>query len=366
MDHLLSEVLTTGADGERFVRFANADGKVWLMPTKNLRTAMELYQPSGRNGKLLKRLLPWLHGCAPIVKAIHAERLTCSLREDLNRLFEKTFCTSGPDFAIFCGTPCVHQKMTMQVSKGEHISGYVKLTESEAIARLFSQEAKYLDALKDAGIGGVPRVLFCGTLADNISVFVQSTAKSRRSKVVHRWSPLHEEFVNRLYAKTRKEILFEESDYFRVIDALMNHLAWLPDEDIRHEVETAWSCIKAKWSGKTVDFAAYHADFTPWNMFVERGELFVFDWEYAQLSYPPHLDRYHFFTQTAIFEQHRGAKEIIAHMTSEKGRWMNREMYRAYIVEVMARFTLREQGKVSGDVAESMKLWGELLTYLNR
>ena len=366
MDHLLSKVLMTGTGGERFIRFANADGKVWLMPVRNMRTAMELYQPSGRNGKLLKCLLPWLHGCAPVVKAIHAERLTCCLCEDLDRLLEKTFGTSGLDFAIFCGTPCVHQKVTMQISRGEHILGYVKLTESGAIARLFSKEAKFIEALKEVGMESVPQVLFCGTLANGVSVFVQSTVKSRRSKVVHGWSPLHEEFVSRLYAKTRKEILFEESDYFRLMEALMEHLAWLPDEDIRQEMEAACSIIRDKWSGKAVDFAAYHADFTPWNMFVERGELFVFDWEYAQRSYPLHLDRYHFFTQTAIFEQHWGLKEIIAYMTSEKGRWIDHELYRAYIVEVMARFTLREQGKVSGDVAESMKLWGELLAYLNR
>lgn len=35
-----------------------------------------------------------------------------------------------------------------------------------------------------------------------------------------------------------------------------------------------------------VEYGVYHADFTPWNMSVEEGQLFVFDWEYASLTYP--------------------------------------------------------------------------------
>lgn len=40
--------------GEGFYKLVNGDGKVWLMPARNMRIAMNLYQPSGIKGKLLK------------------------------------------------------------------------------------------------------------------------------------------------------------------------------------------------------------------------------------------------------------------------------------------------------------------------
>ena len=36
--------------GEVFYRLMNGDGKVWLMPARNMRVAMNLYQPSGIKG----------------------------------------------------------------------------------------------------------------------------------------------------------------------------------------------------------------------------------------------------------------------------------------------------------------------------
>ena len=99
-------------------------------------------------------------------------------------------------------------------------------------------------------------------------------------------------------------------------------------------------------------------------MFVEKGELFVFDWEYAKMTYPPMLDRYHFFTQTAIFERHWHLEDIIRYINSDNGKWINTDSYKAYLIEIIARFTLREQGNVDGDIAKSMKLWNSLLSFL--
>ena len=60
--------------GAPFYRFSNSDGKVWLMPVRNMRIAMNLYQPSGRNGKAMKALFPWLHRVPLVRKAAHAQK----------------------------------------------------------------------------------------------------------------------------------------------------------------------------------------------------------------------------------------------------------------------------------------------------
>jgi hypothetical protein len=78
--------------GKRFYRFGNADGKYWIVPARGMRTALNLYQPSGIKGKMVKALLPCLHWIAPVRKAIKAQRLQCRLNSELHSLLCRVFC----------------------------------------------------------------------------------------------------------------------------------------------------------------------------------------------------------------------------------------------------------------------------------
>lgn len=347
-------------------RFSNADGKTWLLPSRHIRTALSLYQPSSRNGKLLKTWFPRLHWLQPVRQALHVQPMSYDLDEGLRGLLARIFDTDGLDFSIFCGTLCVHQKLTVQLSQGNRIKGYCKITDSRDIARLFDREADLLHQLAECGLTGIPRCLFHGEWKEGISLFVQSTIKTNRSTVPHAWSDKQADFLTRLTNATRICLPFEESDYYHTLCELQAHLDWLPDEEARITVASVLHAIMEMWKGREVDYAAYHADFTPWNMFVERGELFVFDWEYAQMSYPPGLDRYHFFTQSAQFEKHWEAEDFIAYIKSLNGNWINKEEYMLYLLEVIARFTMREGGHIGDSVAIRMKVWIDLLAYLNK
>ena len=360
----MTEGILIKGEGERFYRFANADGKVWIMPARNIRTAMELYQPSGRNGILLKRCFPLLHRMAWVRRKIHVETFRCCLTDELRLVLENAFHTNGLEFSLFCGTPCVHQKITMQISQGQRILGYCKISDKHEIASLFDKEAALLNDLHARGVKNIPTGLYCGCLGDGTKLFVQSTSKSLGSAVVHEWKDLHDRFLARLQELTQQKLKFEDSDYFKTLKAFERHYDWLPAEVDKQLMREAIEATCYRWRGKEVVFSACHADFTPWNMFVEKGKLFVFDWEYAQMTYPPMLDKYHFFTQTAIFERHWEAADIIRYIDSKEGRWIVAEDYKAYLIEVIARFTLREQGQANSNITLSIKLWNELLMFL--
>lgn len=290
--------------------------------------------------------------------------MQCHLNDNLRLVLEKTFNTKDIEFSVFCGTPSVHQKITMQISKGSHILGYCKISDNDDIASLFDKEAQLLKDMHTKGNANIPECLFCGNLPDGYTLFVQSTSKTLDSKVVHEWGDIHTRFLTDMRNATIQKLRFENSDYFHTIEALREHIEWLPAMVDKSVVERTISDIYNCWQGKEVTFSAYHADFTPWNMFVEKGELFVFDWEYAKMTYPPMLDRYHFFTQTALFERHWTSQDIIRYIGSNEGKWINADNYKAYLIEIIARFTLREQGNVNGDIAMSMKLWSELLSFI--
>ncbi|MGN0282539.1 MAG: hypothetical protein ACI4B3_09600, partial [Prevotella sp.] len=338
----------------------------WIMPARHLRTAMELYQPSGSKGKLLKRWFPLLHQMPLVRRAIHVETMLCRLNDELLQVLERAFNTNDLEFAIFCGTPCVHQKITMQISKENKILGYCKISDNDEIAALFDKEAQLLKELQKKGIKNIPECLYYGGVDNGTTLFVQSTEKSLNSEVVHDWDDMHEQFLTNMRDATTQYLKFEDSDYFQTLKVFEKHYDWLPVEVDKEMVRKAIEDTCCRWRGKEVAFSAYHADFTPWNMFVEKGDLFVFDWEYARMTYPPMLDKYHFFTQTAIFERHWKAVDIIRYIGSDEGKWVDADDYMAYLIEIIARFTIREKGNVNGDIAMSMKLWNELLSFLDK
>ena len=347
--------------GKKFYRFGNADVKFWIVPARCMRTALNLYQPSGIKGKLVKALLPCLHWMAPVRKTIKAQSVNCRLNSELHGLLCKVFGVQDIEFAIFEGTPSVHQKITMQLSQGNRILGYCKLSESCDIKALFEKEASVLEWLAGKGVTSIPKALYCGTLTGGIHIFVQSTEKTASSKVGHDWGELQEKFLAQLHEKTKAVLPFEKSDYYTTLTALERHLNWLPKDIDCNVVAKAISTLKEKYCGKKVDFCACHCDFTPWNMFANKDRLFVFDFEYARLSYPAGLDRYHFFTQTAVFEKHWGADEILSYIHSDAGKWIEREKYAMYLLDVISRFTMREGGKVTGEAVKPFALWGKVL-----
>ena len=324
---LLTEVLSIWEDSPSFYRIENKDGKVWLMPVRRLRTAMHLYQPSGRNGKLLKRWFPLLHRLPLLKQKLHIETTRCSLAEDLYDKLCKLFNRDRLEFAVFCGTPCVHQKLTIQLSSGDNILGYCKVSDSKEVAELFSRESNILGKLYKAGVHNVPKIMYVGEWRNGVHLLVQTTRKTDRSQVIHDWGHLHDGFLRDMAVKTKQRLVFEETDYYKILNELSMHLDWLPSDEGRELVRGVLEKVLNKNKHKMVEYGAYHADFTPWNTFVEQGELFVFDWEYAQMTYPPMLDRYHFFTQTAMFEKHWYSDEIIAYVESAEGDWVDKTEY---------------------------------------
>lgn len=350
--------------GEEFHRFGNSDGKYWIMPARNMRTAMNLYQPSGSKGKMVKSLLPCLHFLTPVRKVIHAEKLHCRLNGDLRELLCKVFDTRDIEFSIFEGTPSIHQKITIQASTGKKVLGFCKLSENNDIKVLFEKESDILTRLAECGVKNIPQALHCGTLKSGMHIFVQSTAKSASSRIIHEWSGLHEKFLSQMHEKTKQLVPYEESDCCKSIDAIGKAMDNLPDCIDRKVIATAIADIHKEFDGKAMELSAYHGDFTPWNMFANGKELFVFDFEYAAMSYPPGLDRYHFFTQTAIFERHWNANDITVFIESDNGKWIDKKLYTIYLLDVISRFTLRENGKVSGKAATPFALWGKILESL--
>lgn len=94
-------------------------------------------------------------------------------------------------------------------------------------------------------------------------------------------------------------------------------------------------------------------------MTIEDNRLFVFDWEYGRLSYPPMLDRYHFFIQQALHVTNLKPDKIYRLMCSMP--WYTTEDYTIYLLDIISRFTLRENGELSQSFLSMLEVWTDLL-----
>lgn len=351
-------VLIFRAGRVRFYRLTNADGKAWILPARNMTTALELYQPSGIKGKLLKKFFPYLHPFSIVRKHLGIQSLSIDLCEEIANEARKVFGVKDIEFSIFEGTPSVHQKVTIQFFAGNRILGYGKVTDSEDIAQLFLHEEGLLDALKEKGIGNIPQCLVCKSLNSGNTLFIQSTVKNNKSFSPARWTNLHEDFLTRLAENTAADVIFEKSDFYIALKDLEDIMPAIPQQ-YRATIEQAIAEVKSKYQGKTCRFSAYHADFTPWNMFVNKDRLFVFDWEYGRMTYPPMLDRYHFYIQQAIHVAHMPAEEITTEM--KKIPWYDALDTKCYLLDVISRFVCREKGTISRELDATLKIWTQLL-----
>lgn len=364
IENILGRILKIEGEN-RYHSFINTDGKRWIMPVHNMAIAMELYQPSGIKGKRLKRFLPHLHWCRFVRERLdivmHSYVLAGGLKQRLCELFQ----VYDIEFAIFCGTPSVHQKITIQLSRGSRILGYCKVTDKEDIKQIFRKEQVLLGELSVLGVENIPRCLACEPLFGSIGIFVQSTIKSCRSKTVHQWSKKHWDFLRLLHQRTQRLQPFEQTDFYYMLSKLISQIDTLPDSSVTI-IRQAINGINKEYSGTNVLFSAFHGDFTPWNMFVEQGRLFVFDFEYAQLTYPPFLDWFHFFMQTMLFEKHMEINNIMRRYSEQKQSlsvyFVNPDLaFQSYLLSVIGTYIARSNGMCDEQTRDMVLRWTEML-----
>ena len=351
--------------GNMFFSFSNADRKQWIMPRKNMAVAMNLYQPSSLKGKSVKFFLSRFQNLGFIRRQIGVVQQQYKLYPEFENLLFRLFQTKEFEFAVFCGTPSVHQKITIQISTDIKIMGYCKVSDQAEIKELFQHEQLILNELKQKKVNQIPECLYYGPLKDDLYVFVQTTTKTIQSKTIHQLKKLHWDFLLHLYNKTKQNLPFEQTIFSNTLSGLESMINLFSPVDAA-VINSAIIDLRNVFEGKDVLFSAYHADFTPWNMFVENKQMFVFDWEYAQLSCPPFMDAFHFFTQTAIFEKKMSTNEILNKYENVKYEFKpyidNPDLvYQCYLLAVIAQYTQRDKGIFDENVKNMIQTWIQLL-----
>jgi hypothetical protein len=352
-----------------FLRFSNADGKSWIVPEDHFKTALCLYQPTGWKGRSLHRFFAWISAIPFLRKLAGMEIFSGTVDVHFSELMKDIFKTEQVSCSLFSGTPSIHQKITVQIFDRENILGYCKVTRSDEIAAIFSREAQVLYTLREKGVSHIPECLYNGIYRDDISIFVQNTHKSLKSTTSHSFTKHHSAFLQLLHEKTVTSLDYVDSDFYHSVSYLETQLSSFTATQ-REIISRVLKEVDAVFKKKSkVCFSAYHADFTPWNTYLEKGELYVFDFEYTKMSYPPYLDWFHFFTQVALFKHKANAQDIATMFDKERNKlnyflYAPPFMYKCYLLDIISFYIHREKGNLEGDVERNMVVWIELLGLL--
>jgi thiamine kinase-like enzyme len=351
----------------QYLYVENSDQKAWLLPKSCIKASLNIYQPSSNCGKIWKYMLPYVYMFPFMHKPFHLTVVDCNIDTMFVKYLEEIF-EKDVQLSIFFGTPSVHQKPTIQISKGEKLLGYCKVTKNNNVIAIFRNEKDILSYLNVKQVTNCPICLGLESVRDSY-IFVQNTAKTINSKYCDRLTPMHVNFLKQLAEKTFQVLLYKNTDFKKNIDQLELTLDILGKEQkliILKSIER----VHKYYGTKEVQFCVAHRDFTPWNTYITGNELFVFDFEYAQKTYPPYIDMFHFFTQQALMVNHNTAEEIYRNCKKLDLFWKvidnPDQVYIAYILDTISLYLSRNHGQLTENEKKRISILIELINLLNK
>lgn len=355
-----------------YISISNSDKKEWIVPKEKIRIGLCIYQPSSLKGKIVKKFFPYVLRIPILseifIKVLNAHRVELNIPLQIKSVIEENFGDKDLTFSYFSGTPSVHQKKIIQVVKMNKIVGYVKYSYSKEIEEIFFQEADFLNFLKLHNVRNVPRCLFCDSLENENSIFIQDTIKDCKCKIKHKIDDSHINFLIEFCEKTKCTINYNETDFFNMTQDLRKkckEISYLKNNSII--ILKGINLVDNNLS-KTNCFCAFHGDFTPWNTFWINGEIFAFDFEYGKKTYPKYIDIFHFFTQTLLFEKNYDSNKIYKKFNKEFSNLKYKKMfsnlnlsYIEYLLHIIYFYSNRDKENLNKDDKKNMEIWLQLL-----
>lgn len=361
--YILESIAEFYKDGSNYYILNGGDNKVWLLPLANVRRGMEIYTASSLKGVILKILLPWTIKIPFVQWFLSIEKIHLSLKQDVQSVLDG-IC-SEPVLSMYMGNAMYPQnrKVIVQIANNSKVLGYAKFGLEEIILVTFCKEVNTLKLLEHKGIQGIPRVLWSGKVGQ-VEGFIQSTNRKGGEQTIYTLKNEHWDFLKKLKDATRKEVDYASSSYSNIMHSFGETL-----------IDTEWRCkdmllgcierIDRHYTEHKFLVCFSHGDFTPWNVCYNKGDLFVFDFEYAQEDFPIAMDVFHYVTQVGILVKNADAEEIFQDVMNYSGQLKEfvediKFSYIQYLLYIIAFYYNRMGNQLSED-ERSCKIWIKLI-----
>ena len=358
---LLRKLYTEESTSKNIV-LEHAD-KVWLMPECAVKGAMEMYQPTSRGGKCLKKSVIKKHKAPIFARGTSVEQINIELNKEVRKQLEDILGISVFYVATYMGDTSTSQndKAVLQIYGDDEIYAYVKITMNEENAKRFEKEANAIKNLNDLGVNYVPRLI--GTdLDSDVKMLAQLNEKPMGQTVKLDFNNQVLDTVKDIVEKTTKDIESEDSQFCESVEYLKKHLDVF-EQDQKAIVEDAIKMVEEE----KLTFAFAHGDFTPWNVYYVKDEMRIFDMEYCSDTMPAYIDVFHYLSQTTLLanrytaqcamrEYERQLDLISEYVDNPKLTFI------CYLVWIIS-FYLERTNDIE-IIREKIDVWVEMLEYL--
>lgn len=299
-----------------FCYISNPDGTIrWLFP-KSLRTPMFLnfYSTSSIRAKILNFFIKSTYFFR-ISGLVNSSELRIKILKEsvLDKILTKYEYDS---YSIFTGTIGDNRKAIVELHKNKKSFVFIKIPITESSKELVKNEIGTLNLLQSFEFNKmiVPKLLD----RNENSIAELENIKPKRYKQNTDLNSLHIDALNELYANTYKSLVWKELGVLQFakdnIESLIKKDGignTLFEREARVLSQKNLLLIEfIEESDKLVTTSISHGDFTPWNMYLSKEKLHLFDWELSENEMPLMYDLFHYVFQANIMIRHRSYQEI--------------------------------------------------------
>lgn len=256
--------------------------------------------------------------------------------------------------AIQFGTAGPYQKATVLLAtpRGDGLA-LAKVAMAQSADPMIDVEAAWLRELAEMrGLDSqVPRLVTDGTTLAGRRYLVTTLAPgTRQSRVL---TPGHMRFLAALGHAQLEVHKFGTSPRCDELQRGLTALAFCSEAPVRAALGKALEDCAAVLRSWTGPFVIVQGDFSPWNIRVHRGAIFVFDWEYAHASGNPLADLLNHLIMPRVVSGRGLGVHAFAAAVREAGErarhlypewtWRDPEVAAlalAYLVEVILKYSL--------------------------
>lgn len=291
---------------DTFSYISNPDGTLrWVYP-KNLKHPLFLnfYSTASLRSKVFSQLIK----LAFYFKQSHRVKfgdLNINITEDsrLDKILKRYDHTG---FSIFTGTIGKNRKVLVEIHKNNQTVLFAKIALEKESKVLVDNEIKQLKTLSKYNFKNlvVPEVL--NSLETGIVEI--TNIKPASYKQYTNLTKLHITALTEMYEHSYVQIAIKEISCLKIskqnIEHLLSDYPQINSLDKKRVQQLSQSILLLVELVETKDEALplslSHGDFTPWNMYISKDVLYLFDWELGQSDIPMMFDLVHFIFQSEI------------------------------------------------------------------
>ena len=177
--------------------------------------------------------------------------------------------------------------------------GYVKVGINKETKILLEQEENTLKYVKSLNLkyALIPEIIDKGKLEGDI-IYLALRAKHEPLEKSYELTEAHVRYIREIYEKTGRREIFRETELYKL---LVDRIKFLENKIPYYWILNYLRVLKY-YEDKFIPIYLSHGDFTPWNVSLKSGKLFLYDWEYSRWNVFM-ADFFHFVISKHIFSK---------------------------------------------------------------